>query len=193
MRFQACEGAPHKTIRIEVSEGLHGVGFAARRSATLVSYLVEIEPYGPQSEAAEVANQLLDTSSRAVLTHDFDAFNAVVSLPYETETFGAKVVFKTQDDLRLAFFTMADDYKRRGITALQRDLISAKFTAKDQITYAYTTRLLAEHLLAADAYPNIAIAQRVDGVWRLVASQHALDRPHEFKGRGTRDPWTDTE
>jgi hypothetical protein len=133
------------------------------------------------TRAADIARSLLTITERALFDDNFSAFLAVTALPFEVETYDGKLVLRTEGELEGAFRSVVDSNAALNITGYQRDLVSAQFTAADEVKYAYVTRVLSGAMLAESAYPNIAMARSTGGVWKIALAQHAKQNAPEYQ------------
>ncbi|MEQ6248775.1 hypothetical protein ABMC89_07790 [Sulfitobacter sp. HNIBRBA3233] len=125
--------------------------------------------------AKDVSQRLLEITGTALLSGDFDRFMSCFHLPHCIETSDRKAVLETRDQMRAVFDRVVCDYRRKGVTDLVRVCDVAEFRGSDRIEATHTTHMMAGNYRVQDPFPAFCVIARVDGDWKLSASQYAVD------------------
>ena len=96
----------------------------------------------------------LNVVSEAVLAGSFDAYAAMIDLPYLIHTATADILVSTRDDLRPTFEALAQGLQARGVTHYERVARAAEYVARDRIEGWHHTHILVDG--ASIAYPHVA-------------------------------------
>lgn len=86
----------------------------------------------------------LNLVSQAVLAGDFDAYAAMIDLPYLVHTQDRDLLVTTIGDLRPTFLALHDGLKVRGVTHYERVARSAEYVDRDRIEGWHHTHMLAQ-------------------------------------------------
>jgi hypothetical protein len=101
-----------------------------------------------------VYQSALDAVSRAVLAGDFEAYAAMIDLPYLIHTAVADLLVTTTADLRPTFDALSQGLKARGVTHYERVARAADYAARDRIVGWHQTHALSDG--EPLAYPHVA-------------------------------------
>lgn len=126
--------------------------------------------------AKQISELLLESTAKAMLAGDFEAFSTAFQLPHFISTNDQKAVMETEADLREIFFRVREDYLRKRVTDLVRHCDVAEFRGPDTIEATHTTHLMAGNLRVNAPFPCYSILERKGGVWRIASSQYAVDK-----------------
>jgi hypothetical protein len=96
----------------------------------------------------------LDVVSKAVMAADFDAYAAMIDLPYMIHTAQADILVSTTADLWPTFDALARGLRSRGVTHYERVARAADYVARDRIEGWHHTHALVEG--EPLAYPHVA-------------------------------------
>jgi hypothetical protein len=96
----------------------------------------------------------LNVVSAAVLEGDFQAYAAMIDLPYLIHTATADLLVSTREALRPTFDTLTQGLRARGVTHYERVARTADYVARDRIEGWHHTHILIEG--APLAYPHVS-------------------------------------
>ena len=86
----------------------------------------------------------LNRVSEAVLAGDFDAYAAMIDLPYLVHTATADLLVSTREDLHPTFEALAQGLRDRGVTHYERVARAADYVARDRIEGWHHTHVLID-------------------------------------------------
>ena len=129
---------------------------------------------GPDT-AKEICEGHLETTGRALLARDFEAFAACFDLPHTIETPDRKTVLKTLAALRSVFDRVCEDYQYRRVTDLMRFIEVAEFRGPNRIEVMYVTHMMSGSHRVVDPFPCYSVVERIGDSWLISASQYAVD------------------
>lgn len=96
----------------------------------------------------------LNLVSQAVLAGDFNAYAAMIDLPYLIHTATADILVSTREALRPTFDALSQGLRERGVTHYERVARAADYVARDRIEGWHHTHILIDG--APLAYPHVA-------------------------------------
>lgn len=114
----------------------------------------------------------LDTVSAAVLAGDFEAYAAMIDLPYLIHTATTDLLVSTREDLRPTFDALSQGLKARGVTHYERVARAADYVARDRIEGWHHTHILIDG--EPLAYPHVSrhkLVRRGEG-WLFSEAQY---------------------
>ena len=131
------------------------------------------------SEAVEIADELLYRSGTAAVTRDFSAFYDCFNLPHVLETAEGRWVMETEDEIRQVFDSVCDYYSSNNVTNVVRTVIKAKFIDQNTIGSTHVSRLLqSEGQTFRKPYPTFSILKNTKVGWKVASCSYAiLDSP----------------
>lgn len=96
----------------------------------------------------------LNLVSQAVLAGDFDAYAAMIDLPYLVHTATADLLVSTREALRPTFEALSQGLRARGVTHYERVARAADYVARDRIEGWHHTHILIDG--EPLAYPHVS-------------------------------------
>lgn len=117
----------------------------------------------------------LDTVSVAVLRGDFDAYAAMIDLPYLIHTNAARLLVSTREDLRPTFTALHGLLRDRGVTHYERVARAADYVAPDRIDGWHFTHQLAQGAPVAPPHRSRHILVRRSDVWHFSEAYYATE------------------
>jgi hypothetical protein len=114
----------------------------------------------------------LNVVSDAVLVGDFEAYVAMIDLPYLIHTATADILVSTREDLSPTFDALSRGLRERGVTHYERVARAADYASRDRIEGWHHTHLLVDG--ASIAYPHVAghALVRRDDAWHFSEAQY---------------------
>lgn len=122
----------------------------------------------------DIFQQALDEVAQAFRDEDFDAYMALLALPYLVQTGRARHLITSADEMRPTFDTLLRSMKPRGITHYERIARSADYVARDRIEGWHRSHLIANG--ESLAYPQLsrhALVRRGDR-WLFSEAQYDM-------------------
>jgi hypothetical protein len=101
-----------------------------------------------------IYQQALDAVSKAVMASDFDAYAAMIDLPYLIHTATSDLLVSTRDALRPTFEALSQGLRARGVTHYERVARAADYVARDRIEGWHHTHILIDG--EPLAYPHVS-------------------------------------
>lgn len=136
----------------------------------------------PEMSAEDVVNYTLDRTGEALDTGDFDLFHSVFHLPHRISTFEGTKILKTDADLREVFNDARMHRQFMGATGVIRYVVSAEYKTPTQVEGVHMTHVMAGELRIKEPYPTFAIVKWIDGAWKVVSSDYAIDTENPQSG-----------
>jgi hypothetical protein len=96
----------------------------------------------------------LNKVSVAVLAGDFEAYSAMIDLPYLIHTATSDLLVSTRDALRPTFDALSKGLRARGVTHYERVARAADYVARDRIEGWHHTHILIDG--EPLAYPHVS-------------------------------------
>jgi hypothetical protein len=122
----------------------------------------------------DIFQQALDAVTRAFRAADFDAYMALLDLPYLVQTRTATHLITSAEQMRPTFDALAQGLKARGISHYERVARSADYVARDRIEGWHHSHLIADG--EPLAYPHLsrhALVRR-GGRWLFSEAQYDM-------------------
>ena len=141
--------------------------------------------------AKQISEMLLELTSIALLSNNFESFSVCFHVPHLIETADNKKVLKTRDDLRSVFERVVEDYQRKGVTDLVRFCEVAEFRGETRVEATHITHMMSRNQRVADPFPAFSVLEFIDGRWQSISSQYAVDKDTTV-GRAIRKSETDS-
>jgi hypothetical protein len=116
----------------------------------------------------------LNSVSEAVLACDFDAYAAMIDLPYLVHTDAADLLVTTRDALRPTFDALSQGLKSRGITHYERVARSADYVDRDRIEGQHFTHMIADGERIACPTPARQAIVRRGNRWLFSEAHYAI-------------------
>jgi hypothetical protein len=117
----------------------------------------------------------LDAVSRAILAGDFDAYTAMIDLPYMVRTETADLLITTEAELRPTFDALHNGLLARGVTHYERVARLADYRNPNCIEGWHFTHMLKDGSRILPPRPaRQAIVRRGD-VWRFSEARYPID------------------
>lgn len=118
----------------------------------------------------------IDILTDAIMSGDMERFAAGIALPYSVKTCDARVLYDTEDALKLGIGRYSDALRERGVTRMERQCESATYINDSVIEGYNTVRLLTGNELAVDPYMvRMRLKRGEDGMWRVSESTAAMN------------------
>ena len=108
------------------------------------------------------------------MTGDFDAFAACFALPHRITTFEGTLIVPDLAGLHDISLSMRDYFAANHLTDIVRPCIDAAFVDNDTITATHESRYLSGNRLIQRPAVCLSTIRRLDGVWRVVEGQYAI-------------------
>lgn len=128
-----------------------------------------------QRTASQVSQHLLDVTGRAFATRDADLFTQWFVYPQKLSTFETTIVVENRAQMARTFHKLCDHFSSQGVTQMVRVCISAEFVAPDRAEATHMTHLMAGHRRVKPPYPGFSSLGKINGVWRILSSQYAVE------------------
>ena len=117
--------------------------------------------------ARDISEQILNTTGRAILKRDFDAFKTCFAYPLTTETFEGQQVIRTEPEFLRVFTAAHEYYRMRNVTDLVRRVVTAEFKDAGVIHSLHESRLLSGHEVLDQRTDCFSRLRLIDGEWRI--------------------------
>ena len=131
-------------------------------------------------DAAATARSIVDTTlqstSKAILARDFDAFHACFALPLLLETPDRKLVVETVDEHRRLFERLIEGYACRAVTDIIRVCEVAEFLSPTVIRYMHISHIMSGDRRVEDPIPTLATAELFGDTWLTTTAQYAATK-----------------
>lgn len=126
--------------------------------------------------APEAIYQMIaDTVSERLLEGDLDSVMANLALPFTMVTLGGKVVYRTQEELRIAIDAGYQSMRLRHITDHIRLVQFARYDREDRIFGEHITNTLCRGVRDIAPYRSCMVIERgADEIWRVTYAAHAI-------------------
>ena len=121
-----------------------------------------------------ISQDLLDRSGRAYLTGDFDAFAECFALPHRITAFEGTIDLPDLAALQEVFLSLRDYFADNRLTDIVRTCIDAAYVDADTIRATHESRYLSGARLIQRPAVGLSTIRRLDGVWRVVDGQYAI-------------------
>lgn len=119
----------------------------------------------------------LDAVSAAVLVGDFDAYLAMLDLPYLVRMSDADIVLGSPAELEPTFRALSLGLARRGVTHYERVAREAQFQRMDRIVGRHFTHMIAgDQRITAPHAAAAALVRREGNVWRFSEASYPFLR-----------------
>jgi hypothetical protein len=133
-------------------------------------------------EARSIAQVLLERAGAALMSQDFPAFTDCFEFPYDLETINGLKRLEMPEDLRIVFFNVHTQFRRIGVTQMERYVVEASFRASTTILCTHETRLFHDWYMVQKPYPVFSILSLGDDdVWRFNYGTYGLEATAEHK------------
>lgn len=124
--------------------------------------------------ACEISNRLLRQTGDALLSGDFERFQACFTLPFEVDTCRGRNTITTAEELGATFRKVCQHYRMLNVTDLVRHCDEAKFGGPRTIAAKHTSRLLSGSFLVREAMSAYSVLRWSDAGWRIQSTRYAL-------------------
>lgn len=128
--------------------------------------------------AREVSEHLLKVTADALLAQDFDSFANVFGLPQRMTTDGSEITLKTRSELGQTFHQTCAHFQSTGVTELRRICEAAEFNGPDRVEATHISHVIANGENIMPPYPVYSVLERINGQWKITASDYALSDDH---------------
>lgn len=125
-------------------------------------------------QVAATLQAYLDDMGTAVMTGDFETYQAGVVLPFHLVTQTESVSLATEEDLRIGFDSFVAMLKSQRVTDYIRLVESAQVLDPDLIAGRYITHVIAGGMRVFDPFSSQITLRRVDGRWRAASITNAV-------------------
>ena len=126
-------------------------------------------------DAKDIAEALLELTGSAIMERKFEQFATAFQLPQRVVTIGDIIDIDTPEALRRAFESQCDHYRAIGVTRLCRFVAEAEYTSPTTIISTHVAQLFRDDTPLQDAYPVYSQIGNVDGTWRILSSEYAIE------------------
>ena len=126
--------------------------------------------------AKEISEMILALTAKALLTGSFDQFAHWFHLPHTIETPDCKSVLRTEEDMKVVFDSVTDDYRQKRVTDLVRICEVAEFQSEKRVVATHITHMMAGNQRVNDPFPNLSVLEFIGGRWQATSTQYAVDR-----------------
>ena len=122
--------------------------------------------------ALAIYQAALDVVSEAALAGDFDAYAAMIDLPYLVLTDSAQLLVTREADLRPTFDALHCGLKSRGVQHYKRLARRADYVAQGRIEGQHVTHFLLETDFAAPSHAARQVIVHRAGRWLFSEAQY---------------------
>lgn len=122
----------------------------------------------------DVSEALLEKTGAALMSGDFETFQACFILPQEMETFEGLQRIETTAQLRKIYDAVRRYHARLAVTYMARNCLEAEYRDDDTVEATHETRLLSGQRLIQRPFPVFSVLKRVDGVWHVASTKYAI-------------------
>jgi len=135
----------------------------------------------PSQEAArKIAEKLIYRTADALVSGDFDTYQACFDFPTTLESFEGNRAVNTLEDLEKVFIGVRQFLFVNNVTSLERKFIEAEFAQSDTIHTLHETYALNGCTLVKEPFPIFSVLRHVDGGWKVTRSCYALLESNEL-------------
>lgn len=130
----------------------------------------------PNAKARNIAEALLRRSGDALISGDFEMLSKCFHFPNTIETIKGAERLENPEDLRKVFDGVRLQFRRMGVSLLERHVVAADFRDERTITSTHQTRLFNGTQLLQAPFPVFSVVTLgTDGVWRIKQSMYGLE------------------
>lgn len=129
----------------------------------------------PVMTARQVSEMLLKKTASALMTRDFGAFEDAFHLPQVMTTNDSKIRVTDRKGLAQIFEKMCDHFEACGVTSLVRECEAAEYRSPTRVEATHISHVVADSQHVKPPYPVFSVLEWIDGRWKIVSSDYALD------------------
>lgn len=127
--------------------------------------------------AKEIYQRNLDLVDKAFITGNWRAFRANVHVPQYFRSYDAEYYIETEVALRKMFGGFCDHAKATGMATFARFCVAARFIQPDLIEGIERGTVVRSQIFLDEPYDARCLLRLIDGTWRVISSENAIDRP----------------
>lgn len=124
--------------------------------------------------ALRIYQTALNRVSEAVLAGEFDAYAAMIDLPYLVHTETARLLVSSVEDLRPTFQALHDTLRAQGVTHYERVARAAEHVDRDRIEGSHHTHLISHGERLNWPHLSRQTLVRRGTVWRFSEAHYAM-------------------
>lgn len=125
-------------------------------------------------DARTIYQILQNKLSRTLLTGDFEAYNALIDLPFRAHTLACDHVTETLDDARAGFDAFHRFLMENGVDDYQRHSLRAEYIGRDELCGFHVCRFLRDGAPAHAPITSRMFFRKTENGWRIRSMTHAL-------------------
>lgn len=129
-----------------------------------------------EQSARSIVEVMLKRTSDAILADDFEAMNGCFAFPLLLESMQSKMVIRTTKEHRKLFVSLIEGYRSKNVTEIIRVCEVAEFVSPEMIRSLHISHIMSGNTRVDDPMPTLATIERIDGDWRITASQYAATK-----------------